>query len=58
MLKASPFRAEGHRKVKARLAAKGIRVDPGVSGGDPMERLRCFDLFGCCEGGCEGGCEE
>ena len=26
MLKASPFLGEGHRKVKARLAAKGIRV--------------------------------
>ena len=26
MLKASPLLGEGHRKVKARLAAKGIRV--------------------------------
>ncbi len=26
VLKASPFLGEGHRKVKARLAAKGIRV--------------------------------
>ena len=26
MLKASPFLGEGHRKVKARLAARGIRV--------------------------------
>ena len=26
MLKASPFLGEGHRKVKARLTAKGIRV--------------------------------
>ena len=26
VLKASPFLGEGHRKVKARLAARGIRV--------------------------------
>ena len=26
VLKASPFLGEGHRKVKARLAAKGIRA--------------------------------
>ena len=31
VLKASPFLGEGHRKVKARLAANGIRVgqEPG-----------------------------
>ena len=40
VLKASPFLGEGHRKVKARLAAKGIRA-----GKNRVLRLRAHGLL-------------